>query len=528
MSAIPIGAVITDGVNTFTATAGNQAANVTGWNLAALTVTPPANADTDFTLTVTATATEGANGNVAASVAGLLVDVLPVNDAPTVAAPAVLAVVEDVASPLLGISFGDVDAGAGLVTATFTVAQGTLSATAGGGVAVGGTATARTLTGTLAAINAFLAGGGLGYTTVLDGNAPVALTASLDDLGNTGAGGPLASPNANVTLNVIPVNDAPVLGGVALEIDAGGTVVLTGANMSATDVDDAPPSLVFFIAGLQNGRFELAGNPGVPVLAFTQAQVTAGQVKFVHTDPLFPPSYLVFVTDGVSTVGPGIVALSFRPLVEPGGASKGARDDGTLPAVSFASGALDTLAPRALRPVRDPVQPPGGRPDGRRRRRRRRGRASARRGGHAPVARDARRRVGAAISRILPHRARVRGDGQAPDRGRAARVRPRPAAAARGAPRPHARARGSAHRRPRGVGRRGVVGVARGRSREQPARDHADVAPHGSAAGARTRRRRRGRRLGRSGRRRGREGRRLSERDVRRQNEVVAVRLAPA
>ena len=60
----------------------------------------------------------------------------------------------------------------------------------------------------------------------------------------------------------------------------------------------------------------------MPVLAFTQAQVTAGQVKFVHTDPLFPPSYLVFVTDGASTVGPGIVALTFRPLGEPGGASK--------------------------------------------------------------------------------------------------------------------------------------------------------------------------------------------------------------
>ena len=365
MSAIPIGAVITDGVNTFTASAGNQAVNVTGWNLAALTVTPPVDADTDFTLTLTATAAEGANGSVAASVAGLLVDVLPVNDAPTVAAPAALDVVEDVASPLLGISFGDVDAGAGPVTATFTVAQGTLSATAGGGVAVGGTATARTLTGSLAAINAFLAGGGLGFTTVLDGTAPVALTASLDDLGNTGAGGPLASPNANVTLNVIPVNDAPVLGGVALEVAAGGTVVLTGANMSATDVDDAPPSLVFFIANLQNGRFELAGNPGVPVLAFTQGQVTAGQVKFVHTDPLFPPSYLVFVTDGASTVGPGIVALTFRPLVAPGGASNGARDDGGLPAVSFASGALDTSQhglsdPFAIRFNRQAVVPTDG------------------------------------------------------------------------------------------------------------------------------------------------------------------------
>jgi len=361
VSSIPVGATLSDGGgNTFTATAGNTTATITGWNLAALTVTPAANADADFTLTLAATGTEAANLATASSVAGLLVDVLPVNDAPTVAAPAALNVVEDVPSPLLGISFADVDAGGGPVTATFTVAGGTLSATAGGGVAVGGTATARTLTGALADVNAFLAGGGLAYTTVLDGNAPVALTASLNDLGNTGAGGPLASPNANVTLNVIPVNDAPVLGGITLDLDAGGRVVLTAANMSATDVDDPLPGLVFLIANLQHGRFELAGSPGVAVPSFTQAQVLAGQVTFVHTDALRPPSYLVFVTDGASTVGPGVVALTFRPLVEPGGASKAARDAGGLPSVSFASGKLDTSRadlsdPFAIRFNRQPV-----------------------------------------------------------------------------------------------------------------------------------------------------------------------------
>jgi outer membrane lipoprotein-sorting protein len=359
LSAIPVGATLSDGAFSFTASAGNQAVNVTGWNLAALTITPPPDADTDFTLTVSATATEGANANAATTVAALAVDVLPVNDAPTATAPAVIDVVEDVPSPLLGISFADVDAYAGLVTATFTVVEGTLSASAGGGVAVGGTATALTLTGTLAGVNAFLAGGALRYTTVLDGNAPVALAASLNDLGNTGAGGPLASPVANVTLNVIPVNDAPVLGSVTLDIDAGGTVVLTAANLSATDVDDPAAGLVFMLAGVANGRFELAGNPGVPVFTFTQGQVTAGQVRFVHTDPVGVPSYRVFVTDGVSTVGPGIVALTFRSF---GGLdeTRGAREDAGLPAVSVASRTLDTSGngladPFAIRFNRQPV-----------------------------------------------------------------------------------------------------------------------------------------------------------------------------
>ena len=360
LSAIPVGAVLTDGTNTFTATAGSQSVSLAGWSLATLSLAPPANADADFTLTVAATATEAANGATATATAALLVDVLPVNDAPTVAAPAAIAVVEDVASPLLGISFADVDAGAGPVTATFTVAQGTLAAAAGGGVAVGGTATARTLTGTLADVNAFLAGGGLSYTTLLDATAPVALTASLDDLGNSGAGGPLASPTANVTLNVIPVNDAPVLGAVTLTVDALGTVVLTGANLSATDVDDPAAGLVFFITSLVHGRFELVGAPGVPVTSFTQGQVLAGQVQFVQTDPARAPSYLVFVTDGASTVGPGVVALSFRPL-DPGVATPPwGGGDAPAPAVSFASSALAAARaglaePFAIRFGRQPV-----------------------------------------------------------------------------------------------------------------------------------------------------------------------------
>jgi len=340
LSAIPVGAVLTDGVNTFAATAGNQAVSLAGWNLAPLTVTPPANADTDFTLTVSATSTEAANGDTATTTAALFVAVVPVNDAPTVAAPGVIDVVEDVASPLLGISFGDVDVPAGPVTATFTVAQGTLSATAGSGVTVGCTATAFTLTGTLADLNAFLAAGGLRYTTVLDGNAPVAFTASLNDLGNTGVGGPLSSPTANVTLDVIPVNDPPVLGNATLAVDSNGVVVLTGANLSATDVDDPTPSLVFIIGNLEHGRFELAGNPGVAVVTFTQGQVTSGQVKFVQTDPLFAPSYRVYVTDGVSTVGPGVVGLTFRPLADNPG--KETREAATLPAVSFSSATLDS------------------------------------------------------------------------------------------------------------------------------------------------------------------------------------------
>ena len=65
ISDIPIGAVIGDGVNTFTASTGSTSVDVTAWDLDSLTVTPPTNSDVDFALTITATATESENGHQA-------------------------------------------------------------------------------------------------------------------------------------------------------------------------------------------------------------------------------------------------------------------------------------------------------------------------------------------------------------------------------------------------------------------------------------------------------------------------------
>ena len=48
---------LSDGSNSFTATPGDSEIDVSGWDLAALTVTPPADSDAAFTLTVTATST---------------------------------------------------------------------------------------------------------------------------------------------------------------------------------------------------------------------------------------------------------------------------------------------------------------------------------------------------------------------------------------------------------------------------------------------------------------------------------------
>ncbi|WP_223551173.1 LapA family giant adhesin, partial [Pseudomonas sp. A-B-19] len=77
ISGMPVGSVLTDGAgHTFTVTATNGEANVTGWNLGSLTVTPPPYYNGQFDLTMTSTSTE-ALGGLASSTSQIPVTVYP-------------------------------------------------------------------------------------------------------------------------------------------------------------------------------------------------------------------------------------------------------------------------------------------------------------------------------------------------------------------------------------------------------------------------------------------------------------------
>ncbi|MHC8336884.1 retention module-containing protein [Pseudomonas sp. HLT2-19-2] len=77
ISGIPVGSVLTDGAgHTFTASATSGEANVTGWSLGSLTVTPPPYYNGQFNLTVTSTSTESLGGS-AQSTATIPVTVYP-------------------------------------------------------------------------------------------------------------------------------------------------------------------------------------------------------------------------------------------------------------------------------------------------------------------------------------------------------------------------------------------------------------------------------------------------------------------
>ena len=211
------------------------------------TYAPPS----DFSGAVTLTASIDDDGNSGAG--GVLTDadtttitVGAVNDAPVNTLPSTYSTSEETSVGLTGISLSDIDAGSGTMTATFDVTSGTLTASDGGGVTVSGSGTAAlTLSGTLADLNAYLAGASRpAYVPTADFNGPVTLTLTTDDGGNTGTGGAQADVDTS-TITVGPVNDAPVntlpstystnedtsidLTGISLsDIDAGsGTVTAT-------------------------------------------------------------------------------------------------------------------------------------------------------------------------------------------------------------------------------------------------------------------------------------------------------------
>ena len=203
------------------------------------------------------------------------VTVSAVNDAPTVTAPGSIALTEDATGALTGISFADVDVASANMVATFTVAQGTLAATSGSGVTVGGTATALTLTGSRANLNAFIASSALTYVSAANDTANVTLGVSVDDQGNTGSGGAQNSGVTNVTLTFAAVNDAPqnTVPGAQTVTEDTALVFSTGNGnrISIADVDAASGSMQVTLS-VTNGTLTLSSGAG---LTFTTGDGTA-------------------------------------------------------------------------------------------------------------------------------------------------------------------------------------------------------------------------------------------------------------
>ena len=181
----------------------------------------------------------GAGGPLTAD-ASVDINVTAVDDAPVINAPGPQTTAEDASVVINGLSVSDVDANGGAEQVDLSVGQWRADAgldQSGLSFLTGANGDASmSFTGTLADIDAALSG--LSYQGDANYNGSDALAVHIDDLGNTGAGGPLTA-DASVDINVTAVDDAPVINAPGPQTASEDTsVVINGISVS--DVDAGP------------------------------------------------------------------------------------------------------------------------------------------------------------------------------------------------------------------------------------------------------------------------------------------------
>ena len=253
---------------------------------------------------------EDASGNQDTATVSITVN--GVNDNPTGAGSLSSTSLDDNAGAtnlFNGLTVSDADTGESDLTLRITLSDETSGTISGGGFSDdgGGVYTATGLT--VAQANTAL--DNVQFTPTNNsgpaGNFTTDISVDVDDQGGAGYQSVLAA----TTVTITRVNDNPVLGNNSLTITEGATVTLDSSMLSATDVDNADPSLTFNVSGVTAGHFAFASDTATPITSFDQSDITAGTVVFVHDGSEAAPSYSVSVSDGTDSTAAIPAVITF-------------------------------------------------------------------------------------------------------------------------------------------------------------------------------------------------------------------------
>ena len=189
---------------------------------------------------------------------------------------------------------------------------------------MGGSATARTFTGTLTDLNNYFNNAGniqyLHSTPNLTGNNADTIQVVINDNGNTGAGG-----GANQTLGVINVditdtNDPPsVASNSPLNVIEGSLGnPLTSSHLSVSDIDDPATSLIYTITdAVDHGSLVLSGTGTLSINdTFTQDDIDSGRVLYHHDgSETTSDSFDFALTDGSANIS-GVFSITVTLINE--------------------------------------------------------------------------------------------------------------------------------------------------------------------------------------------------------------------
>ncbi len=254
--------------------------------------------------------------------------VTAVNDAPVNTVPGAQAAVEDTARVFSAgngnaITVNDVDLGAGDLSMTLSVTNGTLTlgSTAGLTSLVGDGTSAITFLGSIAEVNAALSG--LSYLGTANFNGSATLTVTTNDQGATGTGGTQQDSDV-ITINVAAANDSPVLnnavtptlnsvnenaaapaGVVGTSVSSLADLVGGGGLNNITDIDNAAVGVALTALDATNGTWWFSINNGT-------TWATVGTVSDTSALLLSAATGRVYFQPNASFNGTVANAITFR------------------------------------------------------------------------------------------------------------------------------------------------------------------------------------------------------------------------
>ncbi|MDM8160382.1 cadherin domain-containing protein [Labilibaculum sp. K2S] len=293
-------------IDTYLNTASNikytSASNVNGNDAATLTLT--AN-DGGYT---------GTGGGTDVSLGTVNVDITAANDDPSISGlPTDITVSEDIASnvDLSAATLSDIDAGANSIVLTITASAGTLTASSGGSVTIGGSGTGTlSLTGAVANIDTYLnTASNIKYTGAsnVNGNDAATLTLTANDGGHTGSGGGTDVSLGTVNVDISAVNDKPTASNfTALSIYQNTPYAFAAGNFGYTDVDgddmvkitvNSTPSNGILYLDADNGDDYDAGEELADGAYVSKANLDNGNLQYLNTNGTFS-SFTFDVNDG--------------------------------------------------------------------------------------------------------------------------------------------------------------------------------------------------------------------------------------
>jgi hypothetical protein len=130
------------------------------------------------------------------------------------------------------------------------------------------------------------------------------------------SGAILAGNTFNINVSPVP---PVVTTNTGATVGEGAVKTITTAQLNATDQGASASSLLYSVsAAPAYGYLQLSTNPGSAITSFTQADLAAGHVQYVHngTDN-YSDSFTFRVSDGTSSSSPATFSISVTPTDDP-------------------------------------------------------------------------------------------------------------------------------------------------------------------------------------------------------------------